>query len=40
VVRRALGIARDDRALLKQALEQFDAMGLKWNAKQTRNCLL
>ncbi len=37
---RALGIVREDRTLLKQALEQFEAMGLAWHAKQTTNRLL
>jgi hypothetical protein len=36
---RALGTARTDQALLKQALERFQAMGLTWHAAQTR-CLL
>jgi hypothetical protein len=36
---RALGIARDDRALLQQALERFEAMGLSWHAEQTRRLL-
>ena len=36
---RALGIARDDRALLAQALERFEALGLTWDVEQTR-CLL
>ncbi len=34
---RALGIARGDRALLKQALERFEAMDLTWHAEQTRH---
>lgn len=36
---RALGIARTDRALLAQALERFEAMGLTWHAGQTRRLL-
>jgi hypothetical protein len=36
---RALGIARDDRALLQQALARFEAMGLSWHAEQTRHLL-
>ena len=33
---RALGIARSDRALIQQALERFEALGLSWHAQQTR----
>jgi class 3 adenylate cyclase len=33
---RALGIARGDRTLLRQALERFEAMELSWHAEQTR----
>jgi class 3 adenylate cyclase len=33
---RALGVARHDRALLAEALERFEAMGLTWHAEQTR----
>ena len=36
---RALGTARSDRALLQQALERFEAMGLTWHAEQTRHLL-
>jgi class 3 adenylate cyclase len=36
---RALGIARDDRMLLSQALERFEAMELSWHAEQTRRLL-
>ena len=36
---RALGVARGDRALLEQALERFEAMGLIWHAEQTRHLL-
>ena len=37
---RALGIARDDPVLLRQALERFEAMELAWHAEQTRRLLL
>jgi class 3 adenylate cyclase len=33
---RALGIVRGDRALLEQALAQFETLGLAWHADQTR----
>ena len=36
---RALGIARGDRTLLRQALERFEAMGISWHAEQTRHLL-
>jgi hypothetical protein len=36
---RALGITRGDRALLRQALERFEAMGISWHAEQTRHLL-
>lgn len=36
---RALGIARADRALVRQALERFEAMGLSWHAEQTGRLL-
>ena len=36
---RALGIARDDSALLRQALQRFEAMDLSWHAEQTRQLL-
>ncbi len=36
---RALGIARDDPALLRQALRRFEAMELSWHAEQTRRVL-
>jgi hypothetical protein len=36
---RALGIARGDPALLRQALERFEAMELSWQAEQTRHLL-
>jgi hypothetical protein len=33
---RALGAARGDRGLLRQALARFEGMGLSWHAEQTR----
>jgi hypothetical protein len=36
---RALGIVRNDRTLLRQALERFEAMELPWHAEQTRRLL-
>ena len=33
---RALGIVRDDRALIEQARSCFEAMGLEWHAAETR----
>jgi class 3 adenylate cyclase len=33
---RALGLVREDQALVSQALERFEAMGLGWHAEQTR----
>ena len=36
---RALGVARGDRTLLRQALERFEAMELSWDAEQTRRLL-
>jgi class 3 adenylate cyclase len=36
---RALGLARHDQALLRQALERFEAMELSWHAAQTRSLL-
>jgi class 3 adenylate cyclase len=36
---RALGIAGDDRTLLRQALQRFEAMELSWHAEQTRRLL-
>jgi tetratricopeptide (TPR) repeat protein len=32
---RALGLVREDRALIEQALERFEAMGLAWHAAET-----
>jgi hypothetical protein len=37
---RALGLVREDDALLEQALRQFDALGLAWHAEQTRAVLV
>ena len=36
---RALGIARDDPTLLRQALARFQALGLSWHADQARHLL-
>jgi len=36
---RALGITRGDQALLRQAVERFETMGLSWHAEQTRRLL-
>jgi tetratricopeptide (TPR) repeat protein len=36
---RALGVVREDEALIRQALERFEAMGLAWHAAQTRSRL-
>jgi DNA-binding SARP family transcriptional activator len=36
---RALGLVREDAALLEQAAARFDAMELAWHAAQTRNAL-
>jgi DNA-binding SARP family transcriptional activator len=36
---RALGLLREDEALLAEALAQFDALGLRWHADQTRAVL-
>jgi hypothetical protein len=33
---RALGIVREDDALLEQAAAAFDELGLAWHAEQTR----
>jgi hypothetical protein len=33
---RALGLVREDEALVEQAAEAFDAMGLSWHAQRTR----
>lgn len=37
---RALGIAREDDALVQQAATRFEAMQLEWHAEQTRSMLL
>jgi len=34
---RTLGVVRGDRALTEQAVERFDAMGLRWHAAKTRS---
>jgi hypothetical protein len=36
---RALGLVREDPALLEQAADRFDAMSLAWHAAQTRGVL-
>src|SRR5207302_239835 len=36
---RALGIVREDDALLREALERFQQLGLDWHAEQTRAAL-
>jgi hypothetical protein len=36
---RALGFARRDDALIEQAIQRFQAMGLAWHAAETRNLL-
>jgi len=36
---RALGIVREDEALIQQALARFEQMGLDWHAEQTRMLL-
>jgi class 3 adenylate cyclase len=36
---RALGYARGDDELIKQAIERFDAMGLEWYAAETRSLM-
>jgi hypothetical protein len=36
---RALGVVREDEALIRQALERFEAMGLDWHAGETRKLL-
>ena len=33
---RALGLSREDEALVEQAAQMFDAMGLVWHSQQTR----
>jgi hypothetical protein len=34
-----LGRVREDEALIRQALERFEAMGLDWHAQETRAVL-
>ena len=36
---RALGVARSDRRLLNEAAARFDAMGLEWHARKTRELI-
>jgi len=36
---RALGYARGDDELIKQAIERFDSMGLDWYAAETRSLM-
>jgi class 3 adenylate cyclase len=36
---RALGAVREDETLIEQAVDRFDAMGLKWHADQSRQLL-
>jgi len=36
---RALGVARDDEALLSEAVARFEALGLDWHAGETRKLL-
>ena len=36
---RALGVARNDEPLLREAAEKFEAMSLNWHAEQTRTLL-
>jgi len=36
---RALGVVRDDHALLADAVDRFEAMGLSWHAQETRELL-
>jgi hypothetical protein len=33
---RALGLVREDQALIAQAAEVFETIGLAWHARQTR----
>ena len=37
---RALGLAREDEALLARALEDFESFGLDWHANETRRLVL
>jgi hypothetical protein len=36
---RALGRVREDEALIRRALERFEALKLRWHAQQTRRLL-
>jgi hypothetical protein len=36
---RALGYARGDHALTREAIKRFEAMGLDWHAAKTRNLM-
>ena len=36
---RALGVVREDEALIEQAADRFDAIGLEWHAEQSRRLL-
>jgi hypothetical protein len=36
---RALGVVREDKALIEQAVDRFEAIGLAWHAEQSRNLL-
>ena len=36
---RALGVVREDEALIKQAVDRFEAIGLPWHAEQSREVL-
>jgi hypothetical protein len=36
---RALGLVREDRDLIAQAIERFESMGLDWHAAETRALL-
>ncbi|MEX1277993.1 MAG: hypothetical protein WEI16_02935, partial [Chloroflexota bacterium] len=36
---RAMGMARKDRALLTDAIDRFEALGLEWHAEETRRLL-
>ena len=37
---RALGAAREDEVLLREAIDRFEALGLGWHAEQTRLLVL
>jgi hypothetical protein len=36
---RALGVVRNDMALLTDAIARFEALGLEWHAEETRRLL-